>query len=718
MSVRDRVSAFDSAEKTAVQPANARHLTSLSVRSIDEVCINTIRTLSMDAVQQAESGHPGTPMALAPVAYTLWQRFLRFDPEDPIWPNRDRFVLSNGHASMLLYAMLHLTGVKTITPEYERLDRLAVTLDDIKHFREIDSKCPGHPEYHLTTGVETTTGPLGQGCATSVGMAIAERWLAKHFNRADFTVFDYDVYAMCGDGDMMEGVTSEAASLAGHLMLGNLCWIYDNNDITIEGHTDLAFSDDVAARFLAYGWNVERVGDANDTERIAQAVEIFRRTSDVPTLIIVESHIGYGAPHKHDTSAAHGEPLGVEEIRLAKRSYGWPEDSKFLVPDGVREHFSASIAQRGRQHRATWLARIEGYRTKYPDLADQLDRMQKRELPDGWDVNLPSFPADSKGLASRDSSAKVLNAIAPHYPWLIGGAADLAPSTKTRLTFEAAGDFEADKYGGRNLHFGIREHAMGAILNGLALSKVRAYGSTFFIFSDYMKPAIRLSALMELPVVTIFTHDSIGLGQDGPTHQPVEQLIALRAIPGLVTLRPADANEVVEAWRIIIGLKDRPTCLVLSRQPLPTFDRKRYASASGVARGAYVMADAERGKPTVILIGTGSEVALCAEVYETLKQDGVPARVVSMPSWELFEQQDQAYRDSVLPPDITARVSVEAGSVIGWDRYVGMNGARIGMHTFGASAPIEDLMTKFGFTSEKVLAAAREQIAKSRRQTT
>src|ERR1035437_2529411 len=721
---------LDRGEKAAAQTAKSRHgvttarnafmsngadekvMASPIDRSIDELCINTIRTLSMDAVQQAESGHPGTPMALAPVIYALWQRFLRFDPEDPIWPNRDRFALSNGHASMLLYAMLHLTGVKRVTPEYELLDKLAVTLDDIKRFREIDSKCPGHPEYHLTTGVETTTGPLGQGCATSVGMAIAERWLAKHFNRSDFTVFDYDVYAMCGDGDMMEGVTSEAASLAGHLMLGNLCWIYDNNDITIEGHTDLAFSDDVAARFLAYGWNVERGWDAHDTERIGQAVEIFRRTTDVPTLIIVESHIGYGAPHKHDTSAAHGEPLGVEEIRLAKRSYGWPEDAEFLVPDGVREHFRAGVGQRGQQLREAWLARIKGYGAKHPDLADQLDWMQTRELPEGWDVDLPSSPADSKGLASRDSSAKVLNAIASRYPWLIGGAADLAPSTKTLLTFEAAKDFEADTHGGRNLHFGIREHAMGAIVNGLALSKIRAYGSTFLIFSAYMKRAIRLSALMELPVVTIFTHDSIGLGQDGPTHQAVEQLIALHAIPDLVTLRPADANEVVEAWRVIIGLKHQPACLVLSRQPLPTFDRKRYASAAGVARGAYVMADAESGKPAMILIGTGSEVSLCVEAYETLKQDGIAARVVSMPSWELFEQQDQAYRDSVLSPGITARVSVEAGSVIGWDRYVGMTGARVGMAHFGSIPPITDFIEKIGFTPEKVLRAAKDQIAK------
>ena len=668
----------------------------------------------MDAVQQANSGHPGTPMALAPVIYTLWQRFLRFDPNDPNWPNRDRFVLSNGHASMLLYAMLHLTGVKAVDSKYERLGEFAVTLEDIKKFRQLDSKCPGHPEYHVTTGVETTTGPLGQGCATSVGMVIAERWLAKHFNRPDFTVFDYDVYAVCGDGDMMEGVTSEAASLAGHLMLGNLCWIYDSNGITIEGHTDLAFSEDVAARFLAYGWNVTRVGDANDTERIARAIEEFQRTNEAPTLIIVDSHIGFGAPHKHDTSAAHGEPLGVEEIRLAKRSYGWPEDAKFLVPDGVREHFSAGIGQRGGELRATWSTSMETYRVKYPDLANQIEQMQKRKLPDGWDTDLPSFPADSKGLASRDSSAKVLNAIASRFPWLIGGAADLAPSTKTLLTFEAAKDFEADTHGGRNLHFGIREHAMGAIVNGLALSKIRAYGSTFLIFSDYMKPAIRLSALMQIPAITVFTHDSIGLGQDGPTHQPIEQLIALRAIPGLITLRPADANEVAEAWRVIIGLKHQPACLVLSRQPLLTFDRKHYAAAAGVARGAYIMADAEGGKPAVILIGTGSEVALCVEVYEKLKQEGIAARVVSMPSWELFEQQDQAYRDSVLPPGITARVSVEAGSVIGWDRYVGMNGARIGMHTFGSSAPIKDLLKKFGFTSEKLLAAAKEQIAKHR----
>jgi transketolase len=682
----------------------------------DQLCINTIRTLAMDAVQQAKSGHPGTPMALAPLAYVIWQNFLRFNPDDPIWPNRDRFVLSNGHASMLLYATLHLTGVKAVNAEYERLGEPAVSLEDIKRFRQLGSKCPGHPEYHMTSGVETTTGPLGQGCGNSVGMALAGRWLAKHFNRPDFTMFDYDVYVICGDGDMMEGISNEAASLAGHQMLGNLCWFYDSNRVTIEGHTDLAFSDDVAARFLAYGWNVLRVGDANDLERLNQAIETFRRTKDAPTLVIVESHIGYGAPHKHDTSAAHGEPLGEEEVRLAKRSYGWPEDAKFLVPEGVREHFHDGIGRRGQRLQEEWQARFKSYRRSFPDLADQIERMQRRELPANFDPKLPTFAADAKGLATRDSSGQVLNAIAAHYPWLIGGAADLWPSTKTRLLFEGAGELEAESPGGRNMHFGIREHAMGAVCNGLAVSKVRAFGAGFLIFSDYMKPPIRLSALMELPVIFVFTHDSIGLGEDGPTHQPVEQLVALRSIPGLITLRPADANEVVEAWRVVVGLKHQPACLVLTRQPLPTLDRKRFAPAAGVARGAYVLADAKGGKPAVILIGTGSEVALCVEAYEALTQEGIAARVVSMPSWELFELQDQAYRDSVLLPDVSARVTVEEGSVIGWDRYAGTHGAKIGMHTFGSSAPIKDVLKKFGFTPDKVLAAAKEQIAQSRRQ--
>ena len=685
--------------------------------AVDQLCINTIRTLAMDAVQQANSGHPGTPMALAPFVYTIWQRFSALQSaRSDLAQSRSLRVVQWSRLDAALCDCFISAGVKAVDARYERLDELAVIARRYQAVsRRSAASAPAIPEYHLTTGVEATTGPLGQGCGNSVGMAMAGRWLAKHFNRPDFTMFDYDVYVVCGDGDMMEGVSSEAASLAGHLMLGNLCWIYDSNRVTIEGHTDLAFSDDVAARFLAYGWNVQCVGDANDLERLAEAIEIFRQTKDVPTLIIVDSHIGYGAPHKQDTSAAHGEPLGEEEMRLAKRSYGWPEDAKFLVPDGVREHFRDGIGQRGQSLYKAWLTQFESYRKKYPDLADEVERMQRRELPPNWDAALPVFAADAKGVATRDLSGKVLNAVASHYPWLIGGSADLAPSTKTRLTFEGAGDQEADTPGGRNLHFGIREHAMGAVLNGLALSKICAFGSTFLVFSDYMKPAIRLSALMELPVVFVFTHDSIGLGQDGPTHQPVEQLIALRSIPGLITLRPADANEVVEAWRVMISLKHQPACLVLTRQPLPTFDRTRFASAAGVARGAYVMADAERGEPTVILIGTGSTVALCAEVYETLQRDGIPARVVSMPSWELFEQQDQAYRDSVLPPDITARVSVEEGSVIGWDRYVGIGGAKIGMHTFGSSAPIKDLMTKFGFTPENVLATAKEQIAKSKK---
>ena len=699
-----------SGQKTT--PPAADRQDGASSAAIADLCINTIRTLAMDAVQQANSGHPGAPMALAPLIYTLWQDFLRFDPDDPVWPNRDRFVLSNGHASMLLYAMLHLTGVRAANADDGHPGEPAVTLDDIKRFRQLGSRCPGHPEYQLTAGVETTTGPLGQGCGNSVGMALAARWLAQHFNRPDHAIFDYDVYAVCGDGDMMEGVSNEAASLAGHQMLGNLCWLYDSNRITIEGHTDLAFSDDVAARFRAYGWNVEHVGDVNDRERLAQAIESFRQSGEAPTLIIVESHIAYGAPHKQDTAAAHGEPLGEEEIRLAKRSYGWPEDAKFLVPDGVTEHFGDGMGRRGKRAHADWRALLDSYRKKYPDLADQIDRMQRRALPAGWDAALPAFPADPKGLATRDSSAKVLNAIAARHPWLIGGAADLAPSTKTRLTFEGAGDLEAGVPGGRNMHFGIREHAMGAILNGLALSKLRAFGSSFLIFSDYMKPPIRLSALMELPVILVFTHDSIGVGEDGPTHQPIEQLVALRSIPGLITLRPADANEVVEAWRVVMGFQHQPACLVLTRQALPTLDRTRYAPAAGVARGAYVLADAPDGKPAVILIGTGSEVSLCIGAFEALRQDGIAARVVSMPSWELFEQQERSYRDSVLPPGVTARVAVEMGSTIGWDRYVGTTGTTIGMSTFGASAPLKDLLGKFGFTHAKVLAAAKAQVAK------
>src|SRR5262245_4131359 len=686
----------------------------MSNPKIDQLAINTIRTLSMDAVQQANSGHPGTPMAMAPVAYCLWQRFLRFDPDDPIWPNRDRFVLSAGHASMLLYSLLYLAGVKAVNPQYERLGAPSVTLEDIKHFRQLDSKCPGHPEYRWTSGVETTTGPLGQGVATSVGMAIAEHWLSQHFNRPDFPMFDFDVYALAGDGCMMEGISNEAASLAGHLGLAKLCWIYDNNHITIEGHTALAFSDDVATRFLGYGWNVTRVGDANDLEMLERAFHTFKQTTDRPTLIIVDSHIAYGAPNKQDTSAAHGEPLGEEEIRLTKRNYGWPEDAKFLVPDGVREHFQAELGRRGSGARAAWMALYEGYKRQYPELADHLLMMQRRELPDGWDKAVTSFPADPKGVASRDSSGKVLNAIAQHVPWLIGGSADLAPSTKTRLTFEAAGDFEPGSYGGRNFHFGIREHAMGAICNGLSVSKVRPYGSGFLIFSDYARGSIRLSALMELPVIHIFTHDSIGLGEDGPTHQPIEQLASLRAVPHLIVIRPADANEVVEAWRLIMPLQHQPVALILSRQGLPTLDRSRYASAAGLAHGAYVLADPPDGKPDVLLLATGSEVSLCVTAFEQLAAEGIKARVVSMPAWELFERESPAYRDAVIPPAVTARVSVEQASTFGWERYTGADGTRIGMESFGASAPLKELVKKFGFTAEHVVAAAKAQIARAR----
>jgi transketolase len=679
---------------------------------LDQLAINTIRTLSMDAVQAANSGHPGTPMALAPVAYCLWQRFLRFDPDDPIWPNRDRFVLSCGHASMLIYSLLHLAGVKAVNPEYERLGELSVKLDDIKRFRQLDSKCAGHPEYRWTSGIETTTGPLGAGVATSVGMAIAGRWQASHFNRPGFDMFDYDVYAMAGDGCMMEGISGEAASLAGHLKLSNLCWIYDNNKITIEGHTEWAFSEDVATRFIAYGWNVTRVGDANDLEMLERAFKTFKNEKERPTLIIVDSHIAWGSPNKQDTHAAHGEPLGEDEIKLTKRNYGWPENEKFLVPDGVREHFAGGMGARGKALRTKWMALYDQYRGKHGDLADQLIRMQRRELPAGWDNNLTPYPADPKGAAGRDVSGKVLNTLAQNVPWLLGGSADLAPSTKTRLTFEGAGDFTARDNGGRNFHFGIREHAMGAIMNGLALSKIRAYGSGFMIFSDYMRAPIRLSAIMEIPTIFIFTHDSIGVGEDGPTHQPIEHLASLRAIPGLITLRPGDANEVVEAWKLIMQLKHEPVALILSRQAMPTLDRTKFGAAAGVAKGAYVLADAPGAKPDVILMATGSEVGLCVSAWEALTRDGVKARVVSTPSWELFEHQTQEYRDSVLPPSVGARVSVEQASTFGWHRYIGLTGAAIGMKTFGASAPLKELQKKFGFTVEAVVAAAKAQLAK------
>jgi len=691
---------------------NATSATKSSSAQLDQLCINTIRTLSMDAVQAANSGHPGTPMAMAPVAYLLWNDILRFDPEDPIWPNRDRFVLSMGHASMLLYSLLHLAGVKAVSAKYENTGEPSVTLDDIKNFRQLDSRCPGHPEYRWTSGVETTTGPLGQGIATSVGMAIASRWQAAYFNRPGFDMFDYRVYALCGDGCMMEGISHEAASLAGHLKLSNLCWIYDNNKITIEGNTSWAFSDDVATRFIGYGWNVTRVGDANDLEMLRRAFQVAQKEDERPTLIIVDSHIAWGAPNKQDTHGAHGEPLGEEEIKLTKRNYGWPEDAKFLVPDEVRENFRRGLGARGKALRDEWFTKLDDYRKAYPELADHLVRMQKRELPDGWDKDIPTFEPDTKGLAGRDASAKVLNAIAKNVPWLIGGAADLAPSTKTRLTFDGAGDFLAESPAGRNFHFGIREHLMSAVLNGLALSKVRPYGSGFLIFSDYARGAIRLSAIMEIPTIHIFTHDSIGVGEDGPTHQPVEQLASLRAIPNLIVLRPGDANEVAEAWRVIMQLKHEPACLILSRQPLPTLDRTNYGSAENTRYGGYILAGAAEpdAHPDVILMGTGSEVSLCVSAYEELVSQGIKARVVSIPSWELFEYQSQEYKDKVIPPSVKARVAVEQAAKFGWQRYASSTDAIIGMRTFGASAPLKELTRKFGFTIDAVVETAKREI--------
>jgi transketolase len=684
----------------------------MTSKELDQLAINTIRTLAIDAVQKANSGHPGTPMALAPLVYTLWNRVMRFDPKDPIWPNRDRFILSNGHASMLLWSVLYLTGTRAVNAEYERLGKPSVTLDDIRRFRQLDSKAPGHPEYHWVSGVETTTGPLGQGIATSVGMAIARRWLASRYNKPGFDLFDYNIYAVCGDGCLMEGVGSEAASLAGHLGLDDLCWIYDNNHITIEGKTRITFTEDVAARFLGYQWNVLRVGDANDIQRIEDALGVFRKTKGRPTLIILDSHIGYGSPHLVDTAAAHGEPLGEEEVRLVKRAYGWPEDAKFLVPDGVREQFEAGIGVHGAEARRRWEALFAAYRDKHPVLATEIVQMQRRELPSGWDRNLPSFPPDPKGIAGRDASGKVLNVLAQNIPWFLGGSADLGPSNRTLLKFEGAGDFEPETPSGRNLHFGIREHAMAAIVNGLSLTKLRAFGATFFIFSDYLRPAIRLSALMELPTIFVFTHDAMGDGEDGPTHQPVEQLLSLRAVPGLTVLRPADANEVVEAFRYVMQLQHRPAALALSRQALPTFDRRKYAPASGLARGAYVMAEPSKGTAQIILIASGSEVSLAVQAYEALSALEIRARVVSMPSWDIFESQPQSYRDEVLPPKVKARLAIEQGSVLGWDRYVGSEGRIIGMKTFGSSAPLKELQRKFGFEPDRVVAVAKELLGR------
>ncbi len=683
-------------------------------KQLETLCINTIRTLSIDGVQKANSGHPGAPMGLAPVAYVLWQQFLRYDPADPVWPNRDRFILSNGHASMLLYSMLYLSGVKAIANESEVLPQAAISLDDLKQFRQLGSRTPGHPEYRVTPGAETTTGPLGQGIGNSVGMAIAAQWLAARYNRPGFEIFDHNVYAVCGDGDMMEGVGAEAASLAGHLELPNLCWIYDANSITLDGPADWSFSEDVATRFRGYGWNTTHVGDANDLDALGVAFNHFLATKDRPTLIIVNSHIGYGSPHKQDTSAAHGEPLGVEEVKLTKKFYGWPEDAQFLVPDGVLQHFQDGIGRRGHDLTAKWHELFSRYSQQFPDLADQLNRMQHRELPNAWDHNFPVFPADPKGVATRESSGKVLNVVAQNIPWMVGGAADLATSNKTDLKFDGAGEFEAGSYAGRNFHFGVREHGMAAALNGMALSRLRAFGGTFFNFTDYMRPSMRLASLMEIPIIYVLTHDSIGLGEDGPTHQPVEQLASLRAMPHMIVMRPGDANEVVEAWKVIAQLKHNPVSLVLTRQALPTLDRTKYAAASGVAQGGYILADAPGGKPDVILIGTGSELSLCVAAYEQLTAEGIKARVVSMPSTSVFDQQDDAYKHSVLPPDVRARVSVEAGSVSGWEKYVGLDGVIIGMTTFGASAPIKDLMKKFGFTVEHAIQAAKQVLTQKK----
>ncbi len=680
---------------------------------LDARCIDTIRTLCIDAIQAANSGHPGTPIGIAPVTYTLWQRFLRFDPADPVWPNRDRYVLSSGHASALLWSMLHLTGVQAVDPDYEVLGRPAVTLDDLKSFRQLDSKCPGHPEYRWTSGVEATTGPLGTGAATSVGMAVASQWLGARYNRDGHTLFDFDVYAQAGDGCLMEGIASEAASFAGHQRLANLCWIYDSNRVTIEGHTDITFTEDVAARFVAYGWNVTTVADANDLEQVAKAFHDFRAEHERPTLIVVHSHIGYGT-QVEDTPKAHGEPLGPEGVKAAKRFYGWPEDAQFLVPDGVYDHFAAGIGTRGKEAREEWEAAFEDYRKAHPDLAAEIEAMQRRDLPEGWDAEIPTFPADPKGIASRDSSGQVLNAVATGVPWLLGGAADLAPSTKTRLTFDGAGDFQPGDRSGRNFHFGIREHASAAIANGMALSKLRPFWSGFLIFSDFARGAIRLSAVMEIPTIHVFTHDSIGVGEDGPTHQPVEQLISLRAIPGLLVFRPADANEVAETWRVVTALKREPAVLILSRQALPTVDRSVTAPASGVAKGAYVLVDAEGSDPDVVLLATGSEVGLALSARDELALDGIGARVVSMPCWELFDRQPQAYRDEVIPPSVKARVAIEEASTLGWDRYVGDGGAVVGMHTFGASAPLKELVKKFGFTPDAVADVARERVAVAR----
>ena len=679
-------------------------------QDISQLTINAIRTLSMDGVEAANSGHPGTPMALAPVAYELWANFLRYDPTAPHWMNRDRYVLSCGHASMLLYSLLHLAGVKKLDKNGRVADGPAVSHDDLRNFRQWGSLTPGHPEYGYTTGVETTTGPLGQGVGNSVGMAIAGKWLAERYNQPGFELFDFNVYAQCSDGDLMEGVCCEAASLAGHLKLSNLCWIYDDNNITIEGRTELAFSERVADRFRALQWNVVNVDDANDLEALAAAFESFQQCADAPTMIVVRSVIGYGAPKKAGTSSAHGEPLGAEEIRAAKRSYGWPEDAQFLVPPEARQHFAETLGERGKSARESWEAMFADYRRKHADLAAEVDLINRRELPAGWDADIVEFPPDAKGMATRISGGKALNMFAAKIPWLIGGSADLAPSTKTLLGHTK--DFSAGNYGGGNFHFGIREHAMAAAVNGMVLTGIRAFGATFFVFMDYCRPSIRLAALESAPSIIVFTHDSIGVGEDGPTHQPVEHLAAARAIPGLIVLRPGDANEAIYAWRAAIQQRKHPVAMILTRQNMPTLDRTKYAPAAGVERGGYVLIDAPQGKPQVLLLATGSELSLAVEAYDELSAAGIAARVVSMPSFELFEAQDESYRGQVLPSGVKARVAVEAGIRQGWDRYIGTEGAFVGMKGYGASAPSPTIYEKMGITAAHVVAEAKRLLEK------
>ena len=679
--------------------------------SVEQTSINTIRTLAMDAVEAANSGHPGTPMALAPVAYQLWTQHLRYDPTAPLWPNRDRYILSAGHASMLLYSLIHLAGVREVTENGEVMDQPALPLEEIRSFRQFGSRTPGHPEIKHTAGVETTTGPLGQGCGNSLGMAIAGRWLAARYNKPGFPLFDYRVWVQCSDGDLMEGVANEAASLAGHLKLDNLCWIYDDNHITIEGRTDLAFSEDVATRFRGLGWHVLAVEDANDLAALDSAYRKVLKHQGSPTLIVVKSVIAYGAPTKANTAEAHGAALGAKEIAATKTAYGWPSDAYFLVPSEVPEHFRATLGERGRTAREAWEKMLREYERKHPDLAAELKLIQSNKLPPGWQDAMPTFDPDAKGMATRASSGKVLNAFAKRIPWLLGGSADLAPSTKTLLTFdEAYGDFSADNRLGRNLRFGVREHAMAASVNGMVLCGLKAYGATFFVFTDYCRPSLRLAAIMGAPLIMVMTHDSIGVGEDGPTHQPIEHLAACRAIPRMLVLRPADANEVAVAWKIALAQTDRPVLLVLTRQDVPTLDRKKYSPAVGVERGGYILADAadKNSPPEVILMSTGSEVQLAIAAHEQLVAGGIKSRVVSLPSFELFDAQPAAYRDEVLPPQVTSRVAIEAGVRQCWDKYLGSSGAFVGLDTYGASAPYQAIYKHRGLTAEAVLATARE----------